>query len=77
MGGKLRAKSQHASYVVVREFAVMTFGDSGEIRRACVERRSSGAAALAIGAVAGGAILFVHHVAGQCESRKETRRISS
>ena len=65
MGGKSRAKTQDAGYILVRKSAVVTFGKCREIRRARIERRSSRAVSLSIGTMAGGAVLLVRHLAGR------------
>ena len=60
MGREARTKSEDAGNVVVRKFAIVAFGEGGEVRHASVQSGSGGAAAFAVCAVASGAKLFVH-----------------
>lgn len=73
VSGEAGTKTKHAFDIFVRELIVVALGKSGEVRDAHVERGSGGAAALGVGAVASGAILFEHGFAGRDVAGGELR----
>ena len=60
MSREARTKAEDTGNVVGGEFAIVAFGEGGQVRPARVQSGSGGAAAFAICAMASGAKLFVH-----------------
>src|SRR5262249_48683709 len=68
-----RTETQDGGDIVVREFAAMALGESGEIGRGNLQRIRSGTVSLSCDAMTGRAILLVHIGSRGNERRRKLR----